>query len=115
MKKETISVVVIITVLFVVTVCILLFTQDQWTNALPLYADTIQNKNQAITADGKININTASVEDLSLLSGIGTVLAQRIVQYRDENGPYLHVSDLLKVKGIGPEKLNKIISIIAVG
>ena len=61
-----------------------------------------------------ININTATVEQLDLLPEIGPVLAQRIVDYRNEYGPYTSVNDLLYVNGIGEKTLAKIISLITV-
>lgn len=59
--------------------------------------------------EGKLNINTATVQELSALTGIGEVLALQIIQYREDNGPYNTVYDLLNVKGIGETKLNSII------
>lgn len=49
----------------------------------------------------KVNINTASAEELDGLPGIGPVLAQRIVDERDANGPYTGAEDLTRVEGIG--------------
>ncbi len=49
---------------------------------------------------GKINVNLASASELETLPGIGPVLAQRIVQFREENGPYNGPEDLIKVRGI---------------
>jgi competence protein ComEA len=52
-----------------------------------------------------VNINTATLEELETLSGIGEVLAQRILDYREEHGPYRSVEDLLNVSGIGDKRL----------
>jgi competence protein ComEA len=51
----------------------------------------------------KININKASVEEISKLEKIGPKYAERIVQYRKEHGPFAKPEDILKVKGIGPK------------
>jgi competence protein ComEA len=50
---------------------------------------------------GPVNINTADVNALMTLSGVGQKVAERIVQYRDNNGPFKHPEDLRKVQGIG--------------
>jgi len=49
----------------------------------------------------KININKATVEELSTLKRIGPSYAQRIVDYRNENGPFQKPEDVMKVRGIG--------------
>ncbi len=56
----------------------------------------------------KISINTATVEQLSKLPGISSSLAKRIVKYRELNGPYLRISELLNVDGMTVEKLERI-------
>jgi competence protein ComEA len=49
----------------------------------------------------KININTASAKDLQKLDGVGHAVAERIVHYREEHGPFKRGEDLRKVEGIG--------------
>lgn len=65
-----------------------------------------QKESQAVfTPDAsltRININTASSEELKSLDGIGDVLAGRIMQYRQEHGPFRSPQDIMKVEGIGP-------------
>ncbi len=65
--------------------------------------------------DGKININTASVSVLQTLPTIGQVLAQRIVDHRNENGNFTAPEDLLMVEGIGEKRLEQIRDYITVG
>ena len=60
------------------------------------------NRDAAETANfERVNINTAGVDELSELPGIGEVLAGRIIEYREEYGAFTHISDLLDVNGIG--------------
>lgn len=62
-----------------------------------------------------LDINTAEAADLESLPGIGQVLAQRIVDYRDANGPFSSVADLMNVEGIGEKKLTALLDYITVG
>ncbi len=56
-------------------------------------------------ASGLISLNHASATDLEALPGVGPVLAERIVAYRESKGPFQEVEDLLQVSGIGEAKL----------
>jgi competence protein ComEA len=60
--------------------------------SLPLWAEESQ----------QININTATAAELTQLKGVGTKYAERIVQYREEHGPFASAEDMMKVPGIGP-------------
>jgi competence protein ComEA len=59
-----------------------------------------------------ININTASVDELDTLPGIGPTTAQKIVDYRDENGPFSTLEDIMNVSGIGPATFEEIQNLI---
>jgi len=65
-------------------------------------------------ASDAVNINTASHDELMSLPGIGDVLAQRIIDYRTENGPFAALSDIMKVKGIGQSVFDSISGLIAI-
>jgi competence protein ComEA len=56
-------------------------------------------------SEGKLHLNAATAAELDALPGVGPVIAQRIVTFRDENGPFGSVDDLLDVPGIGEAKL----------
>ena len=55
----------------------------------------------------RVNVNTASAEELETLTGIGPSLAEEIVKEREENGAFASLEDLLRVKGIGESKLEE--------
>ncbi|WP_051326209.1 helix-hairpin-helix domain-containing protein [Glycomyces tenuis] len=59
-------------------------------------------------AGGLVNINVADEETLASLTGIGPVLAERIIAYREENGSFQSVDELSEVQGVGPKLLEQI-------
>jgi len=61
----------------------------------------------AFAAD-KINVNTATQEELQTLNGIGASTAAAIIDYRDQTGEFKSINSLLEVKGIGEKKLAKL-------
>lgn len=63
---------------------------------------------------GLVNINTATLEQLDTLPGIGPVLAQRIIDYREDHGPFTSLGQLILVDGIGEKKLAAILPLITI-
>jgi competence protein ComEA len=57
------------------------------------------------TGEALVNVNTATIDQLESLPGIGPTLAQRIIDYREEHGPFRSVDELLNVSGIGDQTL----------
>lgn len=70
--------------------------------------DAAEAVGSGITEDGRIDINTAPVDELVMLDGIGEKLAQRIVDYRTENGDFGVIEELTMVSGISDKKLEAI-------
>ncbi len=62
-----------------------------------------------------INLNIASQAELESLPGIGPTTAQKIIEYRDANGPFLSAEDIINVSGIGPGTYERIKDLITVG
>ena len=64
---------------------------------------------RSASSDGsRININTATFQELQTLRGIGPTMAQRIIEYRQTSGRFATVDDLTNVKGVGEKTLEKI-------
>lgn len=61
-----------------------------------------------------LNINTANIEQLQTVTGIGPKMAEKIITYRQEHGAFAQVADLCQVKGIGEASLQKMSSQLCV-
>ena len=62
-----------------------------------------------------VNINTATLNELDALPGIGPTSAQRIIDYRNENGEFGSIEDIVNVPGIGPAAYDELKDLITVG
>ena len=68
----------------------------------------------APAGDGRVNLNTADAAQLDTLPRIGPAMAERIIQWRDENGRFTSVEDLLAVPGIGDKMLETLRDLVTV-
>lgn len=73
-----------------------------------------EGKVAGASIEGKINLNTASLAELDTLSGIGPAYAQRIIDYRETQGGFDAVEEIMNVKGIGEKTFEKIRDYITV-
>jgi competence protein ComEA len=71
--------------------------------------------NEAPPPLAMINLNTATPEELELLPGIGEVTARRIVEFREENGPFRSIDDLIHVQGISDRTIDAFRDQVTVG
>jgi competence protein ComEA len=75
--------------------------------------DGSENNTEEANSDVElVNINSASLEELDTLPGIGPTTAQKIIDYRDENGPFSTIEDIMNVSGIGPATFEEIQDLI---
>ncbi len=81
----------------------------------PVIGTPIPAPTEAPSNSELININTASQTELESLPGIGPTTAQKIIAYREANGPFAKIEDIVNVSGIGPGTFEKIKDLITVG
>ena len=113
MQKPKISILIVMTFLFLASMTGFFLYRNYFREPVTPTVMVSQAYHTALSGNhSRININTASVEELSTLPGIGETLAMRIVNYRLINGPYQEIDQLLNVDGIGSGKLKAILDMI---
>jgi len=77
--------------------------------------DTTRRTSAAASASAPVNLNTATAAQLETLPGIGKATAERILEYRQKNGSFKKVEDLMNVRGVGEKSFLKLKPLITVG
>lgn len=97
----------IIKVMSIVVTALLVFTTAQQVSGKPTSTQPESVKNIESVLLEKIDINTADLDALTQVKGIGEKKAQRIIDYREKNGAFKDIDELVNVKGIGEKSLQK--------
>ena len=77
-------------------------------SAVPGNAASPSKEKARASSDNPVDINEATAESLTSVPGIGKITAERIVEWRETNGPFRRIEDLIKVKGIGDKMFDKL-------
>ena len=111
MKKPQ-QILIVITVVFIVLLVGLFLGRNMTKAYVPLdqalNTEPQSDSEPTVNNDGKLDINTATRQQLQMLPGVGEVLAQRIIDYREENGDFESIEELMNVSGIGEAKFTAI-------
>jgi competence protein ComEA len=76
-------------------------------------AGSAEADDAAAPASGPVHLNTATLEQLDVLPGVGPVTAQKIIDYREQHGAFSSVDDLDGIPGIGPARLEQLRALVA--
>ncbi|NVK54038.1 MAG: ComEA family DNA-binding protein [Alteromonadaceae bacterium] len=98
-----------------VKICLVILTLITSLNTANVNAAVVKTSDktaQVATTESRINVNTATLEQLMTLPGIGKSKAAAIISHRQSEGPFTSIDELVNVKGIGNKLLAKIIDAI---
>lgn len=84
------------------------------TSAAAVSAEQTASATESPVPEGPVNLNTATLEQLDTLPGIGPSLARSIIDYREAYGPFQSVGDLMNVTGIGEKRMEAIWNLVTV-
>ena len=105
----------LMTVIFIMVTISLCINKVQNQDVVSLSSVSQEEKSPHISTQGKININLATESELTQIPGIGTVLAQRIIQYRTKHGSFATIEEIRNINGISDTKLDSIKDYICLG
>lgn len=80
----------------------------------PAKSSTIKEVKSLTRSEEKINLNTATLEELESLPGIGKELGKRILDYREKKGGFSTIEELQQIKGIGPKTFEKLKNLVSI-
>jgi competence protein ComEA len=95
-------------------ICVLAIVSLWMTAPLGAQQKSPRAKPAVATASAPVNLNTASVSEIATLPGVGPKAAERIVEYRQKNGGFKKIEELMNVKGIGEKSFLKLKPLITV-